>query len=322
MAVSRGFATTALCVLLAFLPMKTWAQSKSIVIASGGTTGVYYPVAVAICRVFNLQHSFLGYGCKVESTGGSVENLKKLRTGEVDFAIVQSDWLAHSRKGTDVFVDLGPHEELRSVFSLYTESFTVVARKDAGIATFEGLRGKRVNIGNKGSGQRATMEALMQAMGWTRFDFSAVREFTSELQALALCDREVDAIVFMAGHPSGSIKTATQTCDTNIVNIVGDNIERFVEENEQYRMAKIPEKTYFGQPYAINTFGVSALMVTTSNEASESVTRLLASAFEDLDKLKRMHPALAHLTKADMKKDIMPAPLHDAASDYYSSLSN
>ena len=298
------------------------AESKSIVIASGGPTGVYYPVSVAICRLYNIRYSFLGYGCTVETSGGSVDNLKQMRASKVDFAIVQSDWQAHAKNGTDIFVDAGPHAELRSVFALYTESFTVVARAKSGISSFEDLLGKRVNIGNPGSGQRATMEVLMGLYGWNRFDFAATREFASDLQAQALCDKEVDAIVFMAGHPSGSIKTATQTCDTELVDIVGPKIDALVEQNGQYRASVIPANTYYGQDKDIKTFGVSATMVGTSELSDEFVLRMVTIVFEELERLKKMHPALANLDAIEMKKDIMPAPLHDAAVSFFDALAN
>ena len=298
------------------------SDRESIVIASGGPTGVYYPVSVAICRLFNVRHSMLGYDCTVENSGGSVDNLRQIRAGKVDFAIVQSDWQAHAKSGTDIFREVGPHTELRSVLALYSETFTVVARAKSGINRFEDLLGKRVNIGNPGSGQRATMEILMGLYGWNRFDFAATREFSSDLQAQALCDREVDAIVFMAGHPSGSIKTATQTCDTELVNIVGPKIDGLLEESGQYRASVIPAGTYFGQSDEVETFGVTATLVTTSNQSDESVHRVVKVMFDELARLKRMHPALANLDDAEMKKDIMPAPLHDAAIEFYSANSN
>lgn len=303
-------------------PAISSAENKSIVIASGGPTGVYYPVSVAICRLYNVRYSFLGYGCTVENSGGSIDNLKQLRASRVDFAIVQSDWQAHSKTGTDIFVDAGPHAELRSVFALYTETFTVVARAKSGINIFEDLVGKKVNIGNPGSGQRATMELLMSLYGWSRFDFASTREFGSDLQAQALCDREVDAIVFMAGHPSGTIKTATQTCDTELVNVVGEKVEGLVENNSQYRHSAIPAGTYFGQQSEITSFGVSATMVTTSTQSDESVLRLVTVVFDELDRLKKMHPALGSLDAIEMQKDIMPAPLHDAALSYFSEIGN
>jgi len=303
-------------------PTASAAEDKSIVIASGGPTGVYYPVSVAICRLFNIKYSFLGHGCTVETSGGSVDNLTQLRSSQVDFAIVQSDWQAHSKAGTDIFTEAGPHAELRSVFALYTETFTVVARAKSGISSFEDLLGKKVNIGNPGSGQRATTELLMGLYGWSRFDFASTREFASDLQAQALCDKEVDAIVFMAGHPSGTIKTATQTCDTELVEVVGPKIEGLIEKSNQYRTSIIPGGTYFGQSEEIKSFGVSATMVTTSKQPDDSVLRMVSVVFEEIERLKKMHPALASLNAIEMQKDIMPAPLHQAASSYYNAIRN
>ena len=320
---SNGFIAK-LLVLLAFCvaPVSATGQSKSIVIASGGPTGVYYPVSVAICRLYNVRYSLDGYGCKVENSGGSIDNLRRLRASNADFAIVQSDWQAHAKNGTDIFSQAGPHADLRSVFALYSESFTVLARTNSGIEKFEDLLGKKVNIGNPGSGQRATMDVLMGRYGWNRFDFASTREFASDLQAQALCDNEVDAIVFMAGHPSGTIKTATQTCATDLVNIEGPQIDTLIADNTQYRSSVIPADTYFGQTAETKTFGVSATMVTTSDQSGDSVLRLVAVVFEEIERLKKMHPALAGLEPEEMKKDIMSAPLHDAAVSYFETLGN
>jgi TRAP transporter TAXI family solute receptor len=320
--VRRAASSIAFVLAFALAPIPAAAENKSIVISSGGPTGVYYPVSVAMCRLYNVKYSFLGHGCTVETSGGSIDNLRQLRAGKVDFAIVQSDWQAHAKNGTDICAEVGAHAELRSVFALYTESFTVVARANSGINNFEDLLGKRVNIGNPGSGQRATMEVLMDQYGWNRFDFASTREFASDLQAQALCDNEVDAIVFMAGHPSGTIKTATGTCDTKLVNIAGPEIDKLLETSEHYRASAIPAGTYFGQSEDISTFGVSATMVTASEQPDESVLRLVEVVFEKLDRLRRLHTALSHLDTTEMQMDIMPASLHDAASSYYSTAVN
>lgn len=299
------------------------AAGKQVVIASGGQTGVYYPVAVAICRLFNTRFSFHGYGCKVQSTGGSVDNLKRLRLGEANFAIVQSDWQAHSYNGTDAFSDAAPHEALRSLVSLYSESFTVLAHQDSNIQDFEDLRERRVNIGNPGSGQRATMELLLKSLGWTRFDFSAIREFNADQQSQALCDREVDAIVFVAGHPSGTIKSATQYCNTNFVNVEGPGIDALVEADPSYSHTTIPTSLYFrDQERKVPTFGLSATLVTTSDASDELVERLLSVVFEDVEKLKRLHPALTNLDENIREIRGATAPIHPAAEEFYSSSTN
>ena len=188
-----------------------------ITIGTGGVTGVYYPTGGAICRLVNKSRKEHGIRCSVESTGGSVYNLNTIRAGELDMGVAQSDWQYHAYNGTSKFKDAGPNKDLRAVFSVHAEPFTVVARKDSGIKNFDDLKGKRVNIGNPGSGQRGTMEVLMAAKGWTRDDFALVSELKSAEQSKALCDNKIDAMVFTVGHPSGSIKEATTSCDTVLV---------------------------------------------------------------------------------------------------------
>ena len=152
----------------------TATAESFITIGTGGVTGVYYPAGGAICRLVNKGRKEHGVRCSVESTGGSVYNLNTIRAGELDMGVAQSDWQYHAYNGTSQFAEQGPNKDLRAVFSLHPEPFTVVARKDSGIKTFDDLKGKRVNIGNPGSGQRGTMEVVMNAKGWTMGDFKLV----------------------------------------------------------------------------------------------------------------------------------------------------
>jgi len=158
----------------------TTASAQSfITIGTGGVTGVYYPTGGAICRLVNKGRKEHGIRCSVESTGGSVYNLNTIRAGELDMGVAQSDWQYHAYNGTSKFEEQGPNKDLRAVFSVHAEPFTVVARKDSGIKHFNDLKGKRVNIGNPGSGQRGTMEAVMAAKGWTKDDFALASELKS-----------------------------------------------------------------------------------------------------------------------------------------------
>lgn len=294
------------------------AQTQIFIsIGTGAVTGVYYPAGGAICRLVNAGRAEHGIRCGVESTGGSIFNLNALREGELEFGIVQSDWQYHSFNGTSQFADQGPHEELRAVFSLHPEPFTVVARADAGISSFDELQGMRVNIGNPGSGQRATMDVVMAAMGWTTDVFSLYTELPPGEQAMALCDNNVDAIIYTVGHPSGAIQEATTTCDTVILNVDNDAIRALVEEREYYRMATIPGGMYRGTPDDVTTFGVGATFVTTTDVPEEVVYQVTRAIFENLDQFKSLHPALAILDPVQMVTDGNSAPLHDGAARYF-----
>ena len=293
------------------------AAQKFITIGTGGVTGVYYPTGAAICRLVNKSRKQHGVRCSVESTGGSVYNINTIRAGELDMGVAQSDWQYHAYNGTAKFKDKGPFSDLRAVFSVHPEPFTVVARKDSGITNFMDLKGKRVNIGNPGSGQRGTMEVLMEALGWTKDTFALASELKSSEQSSALCDNKIDAIVFTVGHPSGSIKEATTSCDSVLVNVTGPEVDKLVNDNDFYRTANIPGGMYRGNPNDTKTFGVGATFVSSTKTSADVVYAVVKSVFENFDGFKKLHPAFQVLKKEEMIKDGLSAPLHDGAARYY-----
>ena len=295
----------------------TASASTFITIGTGGVTGVYYPTGGAICRLVNKNRKEHGVRCSVESTGGSVYNLNTIRAGELDMGVAQSDWQYHAYNGTSKFKDAGPNKDLRAVFSVHPEPFTVVARMDSGIKNFEDLKGKRVNIGNPGSGQRGTMEVLMAAKGMSKDDFSLVSELKSAEQSKALCDNKIDAMVFTVGHPSGSIKEATTSCDAVLVAVNGPAVDKLVADNDYYRKAIVPAGMYRGTPDDTATFGVGATFVSSTNTPSDTVYAVVKSVFENFDSFRKLHPAFANLKKEEMIKDGLSAPLHDGAVRYY-----
>ena len=288
-----------------------------ITIGTGGVTGVYYPTGGAICRLVNKMRKDTGIRCSVESTGGSIYNLNTIREGELEFGVAQSDWQYHAYNGTSKFKDKGPFKDLRAVFSIHPEPFTVVARADSGIKTFADLKGKRVNIGNPGSGQRGTMEVLMKEMGWTTKDFALATELKASEQSAALCDNQIDAMVYTVGHPSGSIQEATTSCDAVLVNVEGPAVDKLVKENSFYRYATIPGGMYRGNPNDVHTFGVGATFVTSAKVPDKVVYTVVKAVFDNFDDFKKLHPAFAHLDPKQMIKDGLSAPLHPGAVKYY-----
>ncbi len=292
-------------------------QSTFITIGTGGVTGVYYPTGGAICRLVNKNRAEHGVRCTVESTGGSIFNLNTIAAGELDMGVAQSDWQYHAYHGTSRFADKGPNPDLRAVFSVHAEPFTVVARADAEVSTFADLKGKRVNIGNPGSGQRGTMEVLMQAMGWTVDDFQLASELKSAEQSRALCDNKIDAMVITVGHPSANIKEAATACDAVLVEVSGEAVDGLVAENSYYRHATIPGGMYRGTDADVRTFGVGATFVSSTATSAETVYQVVKAVFENFEDFKQLHPAFGTLAKQQMVKDGLSAPLHDGAARYY-----
>jgi hypothetical protein len=253
----------------------------------------------------------------VEPTGGSVVNINRVRAGTLDFAIVQSDWHYYAYKGESALRDAGPFKDLRSVFSLHGEPFTVVARADAHIRDFKDLKGKRVNIGNPGSGQRGTIDIILGAMGWTVGDFGRVLELTGDEQSRALCDNKIDAMVFVSGFPSGSVKEATTMCAAKLVDVKGNAIDALVRDNIFYRKTVIPGGIYPGTDRDIETFGTLATFVTSSRMSDDVVYHVVKSVFDSLDEFRKQHPAFMRLKVEEMLHDGLAAPLHTGALRFY-----
>lgn len=313
---NKLFAGAAVATSMAF-GGAAFAQQTFIAIGTGGVTGVYYPTGGAICRLVNRDRAEHGIRCGVESTGGSVFNINAIRNGELEFGVAQSDWQYHAYNGTSRFEEQGPFEELRAVFSVHPEPFTVVARADAGIENFEDLMGKRVNVGNPGSGQRGTMEVLMDEMGWTMDDFAVASELQAAEQSQALCDNNIDAMIYTVGHPSGSIQEATTACDSVLVNVQNDATESLVENNSFYRTATIPGGMYRGNDEDVTTFGVGATFVTSTAVPEDVVYTVVSAVFENIDQFKSLHPAFANLDPRAMANDSLSAPLHPGAERYF-----
>ena len=301
----------------ATLSLSVSAAPTFTTIGTGGVTGVYYPTGGAICRLVNKGRKDHNIRCSVESTGGSVYNINTIRAGELDFGVAQSDWQYHAFHGTSKFKDAGAFSDLRAVFSVHPEPFTVVARADSGIKTFADLKGKRVNIGNPGSGQRGTMEVVLEAMGWSKDDLGGVFELKAAEQSRALCDNKVDAIVYTVGHPNGSIKEATTSCDGVLVDVSGPAIDKLTGDNDYYRSATIPGGMYRGNDADVSTFGVGATFVTSTSTSDHIVYNVVKAVFENFDSFKKLHPAFRNLKKEEMIKDGLSAPLHPGAVKYY-----
>jgi TRAP transporter TAXI family solute receptor len=278
---------------------------------------VYYPTGGAICRLVNKSRKEHGIRCSVESTGGSVYNINTIRAGELDMGVAQSDWQYHAYNGTSKFADQGPFKELRAVFSVHAEPVTIVARKDANIKNVMDLKGKRVNIGNPGSGTRASYEVMADALGFTDDTLALATEFKSSEQSQALCDNKIDAFFFLVGHPSGSIKEATTSWEANMVAVDGPAIDKLVADNSFYRKATIPGGMYTGTDADTPTYGVGATFVSSTKTPADTIYYVVRAVFENFDTFTKLHPAFANLKKEEMIKDALSAPLHDGAVKYY-----
>ncbi|NNE88044.1 MAG: TAXI family TRAP transporter solute-binding subunit [Silicimonas sp.] len=292
------------------------AQEKFITIGTGGQTGVYFVVGQSICRLVNRGTADHNLKCTAPSTGGSIANINAIKAGDMDMGVAQSDWQFHAFNGSSQF-EGDKFDNLRAVFSVHGEPFTVVARADSDIGNFDDLFGKRVNVGNPGSGQRATMDVVLGAMGKSSDDFALASELKPAEQSAALGDNKVDAIIYTVGHPNGSIQEATSTVDAKLVNVTGEAIDKLVGDNPYYAKAVIPGGLYKGNDEDTQTFGVKATFVTSADVDDDVVYTVVQAVFENFDRFKGLHPAFATLKEEEMIADGLSAPLHPGAEKYY-----
>lgn len=306
-------------VAISFLPFSTnqvEAKSQFVTIGTGGQTGVYYVVGQSVCRLINRDSKKTGIRCNAPSTGASVANLNSIAAGQMEMGIVQSDWQYHAYNGSSQFKGK-QNKKLRAVFSIYPEPFTVLARKDSGVKTFNDIKGKRVNVGDPGSGTRATMQVLLKAKGWSFRDFKVASELKPTEMASALCDNNLDVITYNVGHPNGALQEASVSCDSQLVSITGKEVDRLVSQNQYYAKATIPGGMYKGSDKTTHTFGVYATMVSSSDVPADLVYTVVKTVFENFARFKRLHPAFANLKESDMIKNALSAPLHEGAKRYY-----
>ncbi len=284
-----------------------------ITIGTGGVTGVYYPTGGAICRMMNKNKKDTGIKCTVESTGGSVYNIKTIKAGELDFGIAQSDVVYQATHGEGKFKD-APYKDLRVVMSIHPELLTLAVRKDSGIKKFQDLKGKHINIGNPGSGNEAAVKLLLE----TDPDVSLKDIKAEGLKAAecpnALKDKKIDGYFYMVGHPTANFKDAANSTDIDLISLdTSKGAQKLVEEKPYYAWGVIPAGMYKGVDHDTKTYGVKAVLVTSAKESDKAVYNLAKSILDNFDTFKKLHPAYKNLTKEDLLKGFDHKIMHPAA---------
>ncbi len=306
----------ALTFVFGMAPADVQAKTTFVTIGTGGITGVYYPTGGAIAKMVNAKRKVYGIRATVESTGGSVFNVNAVMSGDLEFGVVQSDRQYQAMEGKAEW-EGKPQKDLRAVFSIHPESVTLCATVDSGIKDIKDIKGKRVNIGNPGSGQRQNSIDALEANGfnWEK-DIVAEQVKAAEAPGL-LQDGRIDAFFYTVGHPSGAFKEATAGA-TKVRFVSISNVDKLTAKYPYYAKSFVPIKQY---PAAVNdadvpTFGVKATFVTSAKVPADVVYAITKEVFDNFDKFKKLHPAYSVLTKESMLEGLS-APIHEGAMKYY-----
>lgn len=297
------------------------AQDRKFVnIGTAGIGGGYYPTGGFICNVLNKSREAQGHNirCTVESTGGSVANLRSIQAGELDVAIAQADWQFHSYNGTSQFEDVGANEDLRFLFSLHLDTAHLVARADLGASGFADLEGKVVNVGNAGSGTEATMNFALSRYN-TDADtyFGQATRLTSREQAQALCDGKIDAFFYTTGITASSITEATNTCDAAVLNWNDETIDAMIAEFPYYAKSVIPDGTYRGQAGELTTWGLPATLVASANADEEVIYNMVKAVFDNFEDFKAQSTLYVGVTREGAVMNGQSVPMHPGAERYF-----
>jgi uncharacterized protein len=303
----------------AVLPLSVHAGNE--IFASMGTgelSGIYYPVGKAMCEIVNQDLRTHGIRCSPETTPGSVYNIDALQSGELEFAIVQSDLQYAAYTGEGPWIGRA-FRDLRSVVSLYPELVTIMVRANSAIHELADLAGRRVNVGSQGSGTRATWDEIEAEVGWRDGKRVHPVALRGDATASALCSGEIDASLMIVGHPSPLVTAQTATCPVNFVAINGSVVDKLVHDHRYYQTGTIGGAAY-GAAAEVPTFGVRAIVVTSASVDTRVVAVIAKELLTHLAELRPLHPALGGLAASDMIKVGLTAPLHPGAAQVFKEL--
>lgn len=313
----HGFILIA-CLFLFPLLLTTCSDQSFMTIGTGSVSGVFYPTGGAICRMINRKSDVYNIKATVESTPGSVYNINAVLSGDLEFGIVQSDRQYQAVHGLAEWTERGPQKALRSVFSIHPEPVSLVVNVNSNIQKIKDLKGKRVNLGNPGSGPLQNARDVIQAFGLKEDDVRA--EYVKVLEAPGLLqDERIDAFFYTGGNPSGNLKEATSgRIRVQFIPITGPGVDSLLAKHPFYAKTTIPIEHY---PKAenkedIQTIGVKATFVTHNRADEEIVYAITKEIFENFEEFKTLHPAYSALTKENMVQGLS-APLHMGALRYY-----
>lgn len=311
------------CLLVAPLPAAAEPPpSQTVILGSGEASGLYYPLAGAICRLVNKGREHHGLRCLVEPSAGSGANLTALRSGDIDLAIVQSRAQMEAFQGTGAFAELGAFADLRSLASLHGETVVLLAGKDVDLKTLADLKGKKASLGRPKTFQRLMAEAALSAAGLTSTDLAATLELDMAEQKAALCGGQINAAFFSGLHPLAVVQEAITECEAQVVNLS--------ELATPEALAKVPflaaqtlaADTYAGVDADLTSLAMKATLVTTTKLGEDAAYAIVEAIAKDFDRLRAMHPQLQHLDRDGLGRAALTAPLHSGAERFYSGTRN
>jgi len=288
-----------------------------LLLGTGSVQGVYFPIGGVICRLLNRHKSLHKIRCSLESTGGSIYNLKELAKGNFDLIFAQSDWQFHAYNGTSAFEKIGPNTNLRAVFALEADPIAILVKKGSEISRFDELAEHRVSFGYTRSLQHRIINDLLKAKGWNATNFAEVRPMSDAKQVAQLCENKIEAITLLSSSLNEYLRDLPEGCQFNLIPIIGNEIATVIKNKPYYRTGKILKGLVPGVDKDIDSFGLGATFVANEETSPKAIYHVVKEVVENFRDFKSLHPSLAALNKKDLPHAGISIPLHPGAIRYY-----
>ncbi|MEI4472632.1 TAXI family TRAP transporter solute-binding subunit [Frigidibacter sp. MR17.24] len=301
---------SAAVVAAAFAASAAGAQTF-INVATGGTSGVYYPLGVALSEIY--AEGIEGARTQVQATKASVENLNLIAAGRAELGFALGDSVKLAAEGNEEAGFPRALDNLRAIAAIYPNYVQIVATADAGITTIEDLKGKSMSVGAPASGTELNARAILEAAGMSYDDLSKVEYLPFGESAELIKNRQIQATLQSAGLGVASIKDLSSTNEISVVAIPAEVVEKI---GAPFMAATIPAGTYNGQTEDVPTAAVGNILVTSDKVDDETAYQMTKLLFENLDRLKSAHAAAGGI-KLEQATEGLPIPLHPGAEKYY-----
>ena len=298
-------------------PVATSKLTTHMLLGTGSVTGVYFPIGGVICRLLNRHKEMHRIRCSLESTGGSIYNLRELRKGNFDLVVSQSDWQYHAYNGSSTFKKDGANEDLRAVFALEADPLTLIVKQESDVNVFDDLQDHVVSFGYARSLQHRIINHLLEVKEWDEDKFKNVRRMSDSKQVGALCNGSVDAILLLMSSLHDMLMNASDDCQMRAVPIAGPAVDKVIEKYPYYRKGQILNEGYFTGSEDIHSFGLGATFVASASTSPKAIYHVVKEIVENFRDFRSLHPSLRKLEKRELPYAGITAPLHPGAVRYY-----
>ena len=283
-----------------------------VTVLTGGTSGVYYPMGVALSQVYG--KAMPGAKTSAQVTKASAENLNLLQAGRGEIAFTLGDALNEAWKGNEEAGFKTPLKKLRTIAAIYPNYIQIVANADSGIKTLADLKGKRIAVGAPKSGTELNARDIFRGAGMSYKDFSKVEYLPFGESVELMKNRQLDATLISAGLGVAAIRDLATSVKIVIVPVPADVVAKIGEA--AYQAGTVPANTYNGQTDAVATVAIQNFLVSHEGVSTDAAYKMTKAIFEHLPELQAAHAAAKAITRENAAK-APPAPLHAGAEKYY-----